>query len=157
LPFVVVATQGQGDEEALAAALRRPSAHVGLVASPTRSAAVRAWLLDEGVPADRVEALRAPCGMDVGATTPEEVAISILAELPCAGAGPFATPPLAEMAVAAPPEEQMVLLDPVSGMTVDPGTTRHIAEHEGTIYAFCSAGCRTAFRKDPAAYLRPAG
>lgn len=154
-PFVVVATQGQWDEEAVAAALGRNASYVGLVASPTRSAAVRAWLLDEGVPPERVALLRAPCGMDVGATTPEEVAVSILAELVAVrrGRASFATPPLVEMAVAAPPEDQMVLLDPVCGMTVDPGSTRHIAEHGGVIYAFCSAGCRTAFRKDPAAYL----
>lgn len=154
-PYVVVATQGQWDEEAVAMALARPAAYVGLVASPTRAAAVRAWLLDEGVAADRIELLRAPCGFDVGATTPEEVAISILAELVAVrrGRATFATPPLEEMAVGAPSEEQMVLLDPVCGMTVDPGSTRHIAEHAGTIYAFCSAGCRTAFRKDPDAYL----
>ncbi len=154
-PFVVVATQGQWDEEAVAMALGRSAAYVGLVASPTRSAAVRAWLVDEGVAAEKIEMLRAPCGMDVGATTPEEVAVSILAELVAVrrGKASFATPPLAEMAVAAPSDEQMVLLDPVCGMTVDPGSTRHIAEHAGTIYAFCSAGCRTAFRKDPEAYL----
>jgi xanthine dehydrogenase accessory factor len=153
---VVVATQGQWDEEAVAMALARSSAaYVGLVASPTRAAAVRSWLVDEGVAAEKIEMLRAPCGMDVGATTPEEVAVSILAELVAVrrGKASFATPPLAEMDVAAPAEEQMVLLDPVCGMTVDPGSTRHIAEHAGTIYAFCSAGCRTAFRKDPEAYL----
>jgi xanthine dehydrogenase accessory factor len=156
-PFVVVATQGQWDEEAVAMALARSASYVGLVASPTRAAAVRAWLLDEGVAAERIETLRAPCGMDIGATTPEEVAVSILAELVAVRRrrASFATPPLEEMAVAAPPEEQMVLLDPVCGMTVDPGSTRHIAEHAATIYAFCSAGCRTAFRKDPAAYLAP--
>lgn len=155
-PFVVVATQGQWDEEAVAMALARSAAYVGLVASPTRSAAVRAWLVDNDVAPERIETLRAPCGMDVGAATPEEVAVSILAELIAVrrGKATFATPPLAEMAVAAPSEEQMVMLDPVCGMTVDPGSTRHIAEHAGTIYAFCSAGCRTAFRKDPEAYLK---
>jgi xanthine dehydrogenase accessory factor len=156
-PFVVVATQGQWDEEAVALALARSTSYVGLVASPTRAAAVRAWLLDNGTAPEKIEMLRAPCGMDVGATTPEEVAVSILAELVAVrrGKATFATPPLAEMAVAAPSEEQMVLLDPVCGMTVDAGSTRHIAEHAGTIHAFCSAGCRTAFRKDPEAYLQP--
>ena len=43
-PYVVVATQGQWDEEALAGALRRDARYVGLVASPTRAAAVRTWL-----------------------------------------------------------------------------------------------------------------
>lgn len=157
-PYVVVATQGQWDEEALAAALTRSAAYVGLVASPTRAAAVRAWLLDEGVDAERVAALRAPCGMDLGATTPEEVAVSILAELVAVRRGRtnFATPlalaPVVEDAAGA---DSIVLVDPVCGMTVDRGATRHIAEHGGIVYAFCSVGCRTAFRKDPEAYLRP--
>ena len=81
-PYIVVATQGQWDEEALAAALRRDAAYVGLVASPTRAAAVRGWLREEnGLAEERLAALRAPAGMDLGAEMPEEVAISILAEL----------------------------------------------------------------------------
>jgi xanthine dehydrogenase accessory factor len=157
-PYVVVATQGQWDEEAVAAALGRNAAYVGLVASPTRASTVRSWLLDEGVPADRVATLRAPCGMDLGAATPEEVAVSILAELVAVrrGKASFATPPVEEVVVEAPSDEPMVLLDPVCGMTVDRDTARHIAEHAGVIYAFCSVGCRTAFRKDPEAYLQTA-
>jgi Cu+-exporting ATPase len=43
--------------------------------------------------------------------------------------------------------------DPVCGMTVDPAKTAHHAEHDGHAYHFCSAGCRTKFIADPAAYL----
>ena len=81
-PAVVVATQGVWDEEALAAALSRNAAYVGLVASPTRAGVVRAWLRDEArIPDERLAALRAPAGLDLGAETAEEVALSILAEL----------------------------------------------------------------------------
>ena len=79
--YVVVATQGQWDEEALEAALVRDVAYVGLVASPTRAAAVRAYLAENGMPAERLAALRAPAGIDLGAETAEEIALSILAEL----------------------------------------------------------------------------
>ncbi len=49
---------------------------------PTRAGVVRAWLRDEaGIPEERLAALRAPSGLDLGAETPEEIAISILAEL----------------------------------------------------------------------------
>ncbi|MGQ0608172.1 MAG: XdhC family protein [Chloroflexota bacterium] len=157
-PYVVVATQGQWDEEALAAALSREAAYVGMVASPTRSAAVRAWLLEEGVEPGRVDALRAPCGMDLGAATPEEVAISILAELVAVrrGRATFAKQPAgATVAEEAMGGESIVLLDPVCGMTVDRASARHIADHAGVVYAFCSVGCRTAFRKDPEAYVHP--
>jgi Cu+-exporting ATPase len=46
-------------------------------------------------------------------------------------------------------------LDPVCGMTVDPGKTVHHAEHAGRAYHFCSAGCRTKFQADPGRYLTP--
>jgi xanthine dehydrogenase accessory factor len=167
-PYVVVATQGQWDEEALASVLRRDVAYVGLVASPTRSAVVREYLAGEGVSAELVAALRAPAGLDLGAETPAEVALSILAELVQVrhGRAPFvAAPGPATLAAAGAAEaaaagsaatEDVVLLDPVCGMTVDRDDARHLAEHDGIVYAFCSLGCRTRFIKDPSAYL-PAG
>lgn len=165
-PYVVVATQGIWDEEALTAALRRDVSYVGLIASPTRAAVVRAWLRDEaGIPEERLAALRAPAGLDLGAETPEEIALSIIAELVQVrrGRAPFvAVPGPATLAgeVAAPagasPEpvvDDIVLLDPVCGMTVDRAHARHLAEHEGVVYAFCSMGCRTSFIREPAAFL----
>ena len=163
-PWIVVATQGVWDEEAVAAALVRNAAYVGLVASPTRAAVVRGWLRDEaGIPADRLAALRAPAGIDLGADTPEEIAISILAELVqvrrgrasfVAAPGP-ATVANDQTATAGlgPVVDDLVLLDPVCGMTVAREHARHLAEHEGVVYAFCSVGCRTAFIKEPGAYL----
>jgi xanthine dehydrogenase accessory factor len=162
-PYVVVATQGQWDEEALASILRRDARYVGLVASPTRAAAVRAYLRDEGVPEERLAALRAPAGLDLGAQSPEEVALSILAELVQVrrGRAPFvAAPGPATVAAAqAPPPEagsavgEIELLDPVCGMTVEREHARHLAEHGGVVYAFCSVGCRARFVKDPTAYV----
>ncbi len=172
-PYVVVATQGQWDEEALVAALRRDVAYVGLIASPTRAAVVREYLLGEGVPEERVAAIRAPAGLDLGAETAEEVALSILAELVQVrrGRAPFVASPGpatlagagAHGAVAAATSPGsgakpvastgIVLLDPVCGMTVDEDDIRHLAEHDGVVYAFCSLGCRTRFVKDPSAFL----
>jgi xanthine dehydrogenase accessory factor len=162
-PAIVVATQGVWDEEALAAALVRNAAYVGLVASPTRAAVVRAWLRNEGgIPEDRLAALRAPAGLDLGAETAEEIALSILAELvqvrrgtaafvaspgPATLAGTTTTPTLQ------PAVDDIVLLDPVCGMTVDRAHARHLAEHDGFVYAFCSMGCRTSFIREPTAYL----
>jgi len=167
-PYVVVATQGIWDEEALAAALRRDVSYVGLVASPTRAGVVRTWLREEAnVPEDRLAALRAPCGLDLGAETPEEIALSILGELvqvrrgrapfvakpgPATLAGEEAPGAFGEAALAAVVDD-IVLLDPVCGMTVDREHARHLAEHDGVVYAFCSMGCRTAFIKEPGAYV----
>ena len=46
--------------------------------------------------------------------------------------------------------------DPVCGMTVDPHTAKHRAEHHGHPYYFCSNGCRTKFEAEPDRYLDPA-
>ncbi len=165
-PYVVVATQGQWDEEAVATALRRDVAYVGLVASPTRAATVRAYLRDEGVPEERIAALRAPAGLDLGAETAEEVALSILGELvqvrrgrasfvaspgPATMVGEAATPVVESTPLVV--TDDIVLLDPVCGMTVEREFARHLAEHGGVVYAFCSIGCRARFMKDPTAYV----
>jgi xanthine dehydrogenase accessory factor len=163
-PYVIVATQGVWDEEATAAALAREASYVGLVASPTRAGVVRAWLRDEaGIADERLAALRAPAGLDLGAETPEEIALSILAELvqvrrgradfvaapgPATVAGSVMAPVGLEPIV-----DDIVLLDPVCGMTVDRVNARHLAEHDGVVYAFCSIGCRTRFIKEPTAYI----
>ena len=163
-PYVVIATQGIWDEEAAASALRRDASYVGLVASPTRANVVRTWLRDEaGLPDERLAALRAPAGLDLGAETAEEVALSILAELVqvrrgradfVAAPGPatVAGAPLEPIALE-PVVDDIVLLDPVCGMTVEREHARHLAEHDGIVYAFCSIGCRTRFIKEPTAFL----
>jgi xanthine dehydrogenase accessory factor len=79
--YVVVATQGRGDEAALRAALSAEADHVAFVGSRAKGAALRAVLSADGVPAERLERLKVPAGIDLGAITPEEIALSILAEI----------------------------------------------------------------------------
>lgn len=178
-PYVVVASQGVWDEEALALALRRDVSYVGLVASPTRAAVVREYLRDVAIPEERLAALRAPAGIDLGAETAEEIALSILAELVqvrrgrasfVASPGPAtlaglkdgtrggvgSMPPIA-MGPGSPEgaNRDVVLVDPVCGMTVHPDDARHLAEHDGMVYAFCTLGCRARFVKDPTAFVGP--
>jgi Cu+-exporting ATPase len=52
-----------------------------------------------------------------------------------------------------PVVDDIVLVDPVCGMTVEKAHARHLAEHDGTVYAFCSIGCRTRFIREPVTYL----
>jgi xanthine dehydrogenase accessory factor len=163
-PYVVVASQGIWDEEAVGLALTREASYVGLVASPTRAGVVREWLREETTVGDeRIAALRAPAGLDLGAETAEEVALSILAELVQVRRGRadfVASPGPATVAGGLPASitlepviDDIVLLDPVCGMTVERANARHLAEHDGVVYAFCSIGCRTRFIREPAAYL----
>ncbi|WP_132543491.1 XdhC family protein [Rhodovulum euryhalinum] len=79
--FVVVATQGKGDEAALRAALSVPSAYVAFVGSRAKTEALRAKLTASGVPDAAFAGLNAPAGLDLGAITPEEIALSILAQM----------------------------------------------------------------------------
>jgi xanthine dehydrogenase accessory factor len=164
-PYVVVASQGIWDEEAVGLALTRDAAYVGLVASPTRAGVVREWLHEETTIGDeRIAALRAPAGLDLGAETAEEIALSILAELVQVrrGRADFVASPgpatvaggLPEHITLEPVVDDIVLVDPVCGMTVDRAHARHLAEHDGTVYAFCSIGCRTRFIREPVTYLQ---
>jgi xanthine dehydrogenase accessory factor len=81
LRFVVVSTQGKGDEAALKAALAIPAGYRAFVGSRRKMAALRAQLTAEGVAADAIASVKAPAGLDLGAITPEEIAMSILAEI----------------------------------------------------------------------------
>ena len=79
--YIVVATQGRGDEAALAAALATPACHIAFVGSHRKAAALRVSFAAKGADAARLSALHSPAGLDIGAVTPEEIALSILAEI----------------------------------------------------------------------------
>ena len=151
--IVVVATQGHGDEEAVERAVRARPSYLGLVASRKRGEALLGYLADRGVPPEQLEHVRVPAGLDLGKTSHVEIAVAILAELVrLRAAGEIGSGGAAgQAAAAAAPVEAT---DPVCGMTVAavPSTTH--AEHDGTTYYFCGAGCRSAFESDPASYAR---
>jgi xanthine dehydrogenase accessory factor len=79
--YVVVSTQGRGDEAALAAALAVDVDYVAFVGSRKKAEALKSALAARGVTAERLAKLKAPAGLDLGAITPDEIAISILAEI----------------------------------------------------------------------------
>src|SRR5580700_7536075 len=79
--YVVVSTQGRGDEAALLAALAVDVDYVAFVGSRKKAEALKAALAKRGVAAERLVKLKAPAGLDLGAITPDEIAISILAEI----------------------------------------------------------------------------
>ena len=149
----VVVSQGHYDEEALESILRCGVPYVGLVASRTRGAAVRALLEERGVPG--VATIRNPAGLDLGARTPPEVALSILAEI--VQARPDGVPACRRRRRLRPrrvaPQASEAAVDPVCGMSVTVASARQKAEVDGVTYYFCCANCRAKFLKDPQAYL----
>jgi len=146
--YAVVATMGHFDEEALEAALSYPRLEVSLIASTRRAAAVKTELLRRGLGEDVVARIRAPAGKIRGGTQ-EEIALLALAEVVAARrkqpARTFIEPAPAALIFAT---------DPVCGMTVDVATARHRAEHGGTTFYFCCAGCQAEFERDPSKYLK---
>ena len=85
--FVVVSTQGRGDEAALQAALAVEADYVAFVGSRQKAETLKARLATRGVAPDRLARLKAPAGLDLGAITPDEIAVSILAEIVAARRG----------------------------------------------------------------------
>jgi len=81
IAFAVVATQGLGDQAALKAAVNRVAGYVAFVGSHRKAAALREALAAAGVDAERLARVRSPAGLDIGAVTPEEIALSIVAEM----------------------------------------------------------------------------
>ncbi|MGC2810103.1 MAG: XdhC/CoxI family protein [Bradyrhizobium sp.] len=79
--FIVISTQGRGDEVALRAAVALEAAYVAFVGSRRKMAALRENLGAGGVAAAALDRVKAPAGLDLGAITPEEIAMSILAEI----------------------------------------------------------------------------
>ncbi len=169
-PVVLVATQGQGDEESLERALRSPATHVLMIASRRKSEKLRAVMRMRGVSEDRLARLCAPAGPDAGAKTPGEIAlvaiVGVLAVLrgrsqmtnfdarPLAAASPspLAPPPPISVPAAETAATGRTFVNPVCGMAVDTSAPKHVERYDGTAYYFCCDGCLTTFRKDPGKY-----
>lgn len=150
--FVVVASHGAFDEDALEHALQTDARYVSLVASRRRAAALIDALRARGVSQERLSRLRAPAGLDIGAITPAEIAASILAEIVQVSRAQTGAP-LREGDAAAPAHGDPEATDPVCGMTVKIASARYRSEHAGRSFYFCSAGCKRRFDQEPAQYV----
>ena len=141
---VVVATHADSDEDALARVLGTGAGYVSLVASRRRAAAIFERLRQRGVPAEQLGRLKAPAGLDLGAVTPAEIAISILAEIVQHHRGDKAE---------APAEIPAEATDPICGMSVAVATARYRSEAGGRTTYFCCLHCQETFEQNPERYL----
>lgn len=78
---VIVATQHKGDHESMARCLRSPVTYIALIASRKRSKLVLDYLREQGFSETELARVYAPAGLDLGARTPEEIALSVLSEI----------------------------------------------------------------------------
>jgi xanthine dehydrogenase accessory factor len=151
--FAVVATLGDHDEEAIRDALALMPGYLGVVASRRRFAQIRETLLAGGVKETVLAAIHSPAGLKIGAARPEEIALSVLAEIVELQSAAAEAPHEAAADRAAIPEA----IDPICGMTVTIPGARHVAEHAGITYYFCCGGCRERFLAAPQSYLSQEG
>ncbi len=140
---VVVASHGNGEEAVLETAVKSGVPYIGLVASRKRGAAVLASL---DLTDDEKSRIRTPAGMDIGARTAEEVALSILAEVIAQRRGePRAMTTAASVQTS---------VDPVCHMDVVMVPTSLHAEVDAETWWFCCQGCLDRFVADPAAFAK---
>jgi xanthine dehydrogenase accessory factor len=122
------------DHPLVRSALASGVQYVAMVSSRKRADALRSELLADGINAG---ALKAPAGLDIGAATPAEIALSILAEI--------VQRRRATQSVAVQAASRATAIDPICGMDVDIATAKWTAERDGQTYYFCAPGCRNAF------------
>jgi len=152
--LIVVSTQGHQDEEAVENALRSAAAYVAFVASRTKTVKIVEYLKERGLVAERLGQLRAPAGLDIHAGSPEEIAVSILAEMIQVNRMGKEKP---ESPAAPPVIATKEAKDPICGMTVDVSKSKHKSECQGITFYFCCAGCKEKFDQSPDEYALAAG
>ncbi|WP_420441419.1 XdhC family protein [Candidatus Palauibacter sp.] len=159
--YGVVATMGRRDERSLAELAAAAPDYLGVIASPTRMEEVRRVLVAHGADAEEISRVRGPAGLDIGAESPEEIAVSILAEIVQIEAQPGESRGVErgdasgdmsrdkEATSEHATEEQAT--DPVCGMTVSvAGSPSSVFEGE-PVY-FCCEGCMTRFNATPESF-----
>ena len=137
---VIIASHGRAEEATIRSALEAGVNYVGLVASTARGSAVVDSLdLDD----EQRRVVRSPVGLDIGARTAEEIALSILAEVVRA---------IRVDGLEAPKVDEVMhpvtAIDPVCGMTVTIGDDTPHLHHDGLDHWFCNPGCRTRFAEE---------
>ncbi len=151
--YGVVATMASYDAMGLEVLLRSPAPYVALVASRRRAERLREELRGRGVAEERILRLKSPAGLDLAAQTPEEIALSVAAEIVRERRSTRPNPSAAGGAAghgSHPPAS----IDPVCQMEVDPASTPLRSTYDGATYYFCSESCLERFEAEPAAFVR---
>ncbi|OJJ22362.1 hypothetical protein BKI52_06680 [marine bacterium AO1-C] len=163
--FVVVSTQGTYDEEALEMVSQLNLPYVSFVASKKKATAVFDYLKHRDIPQEKIDAIKAPAGLDIGGRLPEEIAVSVLAEVitqlrnkdfvlnaQVILNSPNVLHPGTHTVDSVIAQEVDQFKNPVCGMMVDKATAKFVIDYKDEQYYFCCTGCKVAFEEDPEKY-----
>jgi xanthine dehydrogenase accessory factor len=152
---IVVATQGEDDEKALELALKQQHAYIGFVASKKKRTGVFEYLLQSGVEQSKIDEIKSPAGIDINAKKPEEVAISILAEIiQLKNNSPAAAGFTQFDETRAEAGKPKFYINPVCGVPIDVNSPKHTIEYNGEKVYFCCDGCKIKFEQEPKKYIK---
>jgi xanthine dehydrogenase accessory factor len=132
--YVVVATMGNGDEEGLLSVLGSRPKYFGLVASEKKSKALFDYAREHGYTDEQIGRVKCPAGLALGASTMEEIALSVIAEIT-----------QLRRTTSEQPTMPAEAIDPICGMTVDPRTAKYQSVFDGRTIYFCCLRCKETF------------
>jgi xanthine dehydrogenase accessory factor len=159
--FVVVATMGNGDEEGIEAVVGTKPQFLGLVASKEKAQSLFQYIRDRGTPDEHIAQFKCPAGLELGAETLPEIALSVMAEITQMRRAVSERPlepvkkskgvslPVMQKTAESPTDS----IDPVCGMTVATANARYKTVFEEKTVYFCCLRCKEAFEKSPQLYL----
>jgi xanthine dehydrogenase accessory factor len=152
---IVVATQGEYDEEALLESLKKERVYIGFVASRKKMASIADYLADTGFDRAAISTIRSPAGIDINARNPDEVAISILAEMIQVQNSSTVVVPYEK---SGEPGSGTVIspryyINPVCEVPVNMDNPKYVIEYRGEKVYFCCDGCRVKFESDPEKFM----
>ncbi len=147
--YIIVCTQGENDVAALEYALKSNVNYVSFISSRRKANSIFRQLRDIGFTFDDLKTIKTPAGLDINAKLPEEVAISILAEII---AELRKDPVNDELPTSAATISDNLFINPVCNIPIEKNSAKHIIRYEEKDYYFCCDGCKVKFEEDPARY-----
>jgi xanthine dehydrogenase accessory factor len=152
--YVVIATMGDGDEEALQAVAGNPASYIGFVASREKSSKLFQSLREKGIAKADLDRIQCPAGLELGAESLPEIAFSVMAQIMQLNRQHQQKAKSQTQKKQIPILQTQEAVDPICGMKVNPATSKYSITHESTTYYFCCLHCKESFEKSPAQYIK---
>ncbi len=148
--YLIVCTQGHGDEAALEMAINTDNEYIAFVSSRKKAHAIFNTLRSGGITFDQLKKIKTPAGLDIQAKLPEEVAISILAQIIEDIRMPLSSEISSENRST---DIADYYINPVCDIPVHKQTAKHVLSYQDESVYFCCDGCKVKFEAAPEKYM----